>query len=154
MWALCSGLLLLLAFGILQEYLAERAQKSDVAVVVLRDGQDLHLDPGNLSPQHLYLFEARVSGQAARFIVERTKDQTIHVALASCRICSRSHDRNYAQKGVMICGECNGPMPFESKVRTAIRNSCALVEVPHAETNRDVTVLARDVLARAAKTGE
>ncbi len=151
-WAICAGLLFLLGIGIVHEYLAERPKKSDVLLVVLGDGQDLHFDPGNLSPEHLRLFEARASGQAAKFIVERTKDLTIHVALASCRTCYRSHDRNYTQKGVMICGECNGPMHFESKGTKVIRNSCALVEIPHTETDRDVTVLARDVFAQAAKS--
>ena len=150
-WALCAGFLLLVVFGIVREYIADLPQKSDVPVVVLDHDRDLHLDPAKLRPSELHLFEASVSGRKVKLIVERTKNNTIHAALASCRTCYRSHDRHYARKGQIICGECNGPMPFESKDRNTVKNSCALVEVPHTETDRDITVLTSDVLAEAAK---
>ena len=150
-WALCAGFLLLVVFGLVREYVTDLPQKSDVPVVALGDGQDLHLDPDKLGPKQLHLFEASVSGRKAKFIVERTQDKTVHVALASCRTCYRSHDLHYVRKGQMICGECNVPMAFESKDGKAISNNCALAKVRHTETNRDVTVLARDVIAQAAK---
>ena len=150
-WTVCASFLLLIVFGIVREYVTDLPQKSDIPVVALGDGQDLHLDPDKLGPKQLHLFEASVSGRKAKFIVERTQDKTVHVALASCRTCYRSHDRHYVKQGQMICAECNGTMSFESRDRKAGTSSCALVAIPHTETNRDVTVLARDVLAQAAK---
>ncbi len=149
--ALCAGLLLLFALGIVQVYLTDLPRKSDIPVVVLGHGQDLHLDPTKLRSSELHLFEANASGKKMKFIVERTKDNTIHTALASCQLCYRSHDRHYAKQGRMICGECNGPMDYESKDRQVGTNSCTLVEVPHTETDRDITVFARDVIAQAAR---
>jgi len=149
-WGLCAGLLLLLAFALVWEYVAYLPQRSDIPVIALSRGQDLHLDPSKLIPKQLHLFEARSSGQEVKFIVERTQDKTVHVALASCRICYRSHDRHYAKNGQMMCGKCNGPMAFESKDRKPGTNSCAIAEIPHKETDRDITVLASDVLAQAA----
>ncbi len=150
-WALCAGLLLLSAFFLTWEYVAYLPQKSDIPVVVLDRGRDLHLDPSKLVSQQLHLFEARASGQKVKFIIERTQDKTVHVALASCQACYRNRDRHFARNGQMTCGECNMPMTFESKDRKAGTNSCALVELPHTETDRDITVLTRDVLAMAAK---
>src|ERR1035437_2619746 len=138
-WALCTGFLLLVVFGIVREYVTDLPQKRNVPVVVLGQDRDLHLDPATLRLSELHLFEASVSGQKVKFIVERTKNNTIHVALASCRTCYRSHDRHYVRKGQMICGECNVPMAFESNDGKAIRNNCALTGVPHTETSRDVT---------------
>ena len=43
-WTMCAGLLLLLGFGIVRANLGERPQKSDVALVVLDDGKDLHMN--------------------------------------------------------------------------------------------------------------
>lgn len=150
-WGLCAGLLLLVAFALVWEYVAYFPQRSDIPVVVLSRGQDLHLDPSKLIPQQLHLFEVRASGQKVKFIVERTQNKTAHVALATCRICYRSRDRHYAKNGQMMCGECNGPMAFESKDRKPGTNSCTLAEIPHKETDRDLTVLASDALAEAAK---
>jgi uncharacterized membrane protein len=150
-WALCGGLLLLLVFGLGWVYVVNLPPKSDIPLVALGGGRDLHLDPSKLSSQQLHLFEARASGQKVKFVVERTQDKTVHVALASCRICYRSRDRHFAKSGQMMCGECNMPMNFESRDQKPGTNSCALVEVPHAETDRDITVLTSDVLAVAAK---
>jgi hypothetical protein len=150
-WGLCAGLLLLVAFALVWEYVTYLPQRSDIPVVALSRGRDLHLDPSKLIPQQLHLFEARASVQKVKFIVERTQDKTVHVALASCRICYRSHDRHYAKNGQMMCGECNGPMTFESKDRKPGKNSCTLSEISHKETDRDITVLASDVFTEAAK---
>lgn len=147
-WAVGGFLFLVLCFSLIQTYLAYRPQKSDVPIVALKPAQDLHLDARGLRPQQLHLFEANVSGKKVRFIVERTQDNAIHVSLASCRVCYRSRDRHYAQKGQMICGECNGPMPFESKAQKAPVNTCALAEIPHRESGSDLVVSANDVLRR------
>lgn len=149
---LCAGLLLLVAIGIVQVYVASLPQKSDVPLVVLDHDRDLHLDPTQLRLSEVHLFETSVSGEKIKFVVERTKSNTIHVAIASCRLCYRRHNSNYVRKGKMICSECNGSMPFEVNDRNPVTNACALVEVPHTETSRDVTVLGRDVLAQITKT--
>lgn len=150
-WAICGGLSLLAAFALVWQYVANLPQKSDIPVVVLDGGRDLQLEPSKLVSQQLHLFEARASGQKVKFVVERTQEKSVRVALASCRTCYRSRDRHFAKNGQMTCGECNMPMTFESKDRKAGTNSCALVELPHTETDRDITVLTRDVLAMAAK---
>jgi len=150
-WALCGVLSLLVAFALVWEYVVNLPQKSDIPVVAVEGGRDLHIDPSKLALQQLHLFEARSPGQKVKFLVERTQDKTVHVALASCRTCYRNRDRHFAKNGQMMCSECNGPMTFESKDQKAGTNSCALVEIPHTETDRDITVLARNVLAMAAK---
>jgi uncharacterized membrane protein len=150
-WSICSILLLFAVFLLVREYQADLPQKSDIPVVALDQSMDLHLDANELSSPRLHLFEARASGQRVKFVVQQTPDQTIHTALASCRACYRSRNRHYAKQGQMMCGECNMPMNFGSQSKQASSNSCALVEIPHTETDRDITVSARDVLAQAAK---
>ncbi len=150
-WALCAVPILMLTFAAIREYRASLPQKSDVPLVALRDGQDLHIDAGKLNSGQLNLFEASASGQKVKFIVERTQNKSVHVALASCRACYHSHNPHYARKGEMICGKCNESMAFESKGQKAGTNNCTLPEIPHTETDRDVVVLARDVLAQAVK---
>ncbi len=150
-WAICGGLSLLAVFAFVWQYVAGLPQKSDIPVVALDSGRDLHLDPSKLGSQQLHLYEARASGQKVKFIVERTQNKTVHVALASCRTCYRSRDRHFVKNGQMMCGECNSQMNFEAKDRKAGTAGCALVEIPHTETDRDIAVLARDVLAQAEK---
>jgi hypothetical protein len=151
-WGLCAGLLLLVAIGIVQVYVASLPNKSDVPLVVLDHDRDIRLDPAKLRLSEVHLFETSVSGEKIQFVVERTQSNTIHVAIASCRLCYRGHNNNYVRKGKMICSECNGSMPFEVNDRNPFKNACALVEVPHTETNREVTVLPRDGLAQITKT--
>jgi uncharacterized membrane protein len=131
-------------------YWVERPPKNDITIVALGEGQDLHLDPIKLSSKQLHLFEASASGQKVKFIVQRTPDKIVHVALASCKACYRKRDSHYARNGEMICGECKGAMIFESKGQKVDMNHCALAEIPHSETDRDMTVSVRDVLAQAA----
>jgi uncharacterized membrane protein len=130
-------------------YRSERPQKSDIPVIAL--GRDLHLDPRELSTQQLHLFKVSVSGKKAEFIVRRTPDEVIHVALASCKACYRNHNSHYAKNGEMICGECKGAMFFESKGQKGDPNHCALAELPHSETDRELIVSSRVVLAETAK---
>jgi uncharacterized membrane protein len=150
-WAICSILLLFGVFVFVREYRANLPLKSDISVVALDNGRDLHLDRSELGSSQLHLFETRASGQAVKFVVQRTPDQTIHTALASCRACYRNRDRHYARQGQMMCGECNMPMNFRSQGKQPSANNCALVEIPHTETDRDITVSVRDVLVQAAK---
>jgi uncharacterized membrane protein len=153
-WALCTILLAFGIFVIVREYREDLPQKSDVQVVALSDGQDLHLDSRNLVSPQLHLFEASTSRQKVKFVVQRTPDQIVHVAVASCRVCYKNRNSHYAKNGEMICGKCEEAMDFESKGRQARTNHCALVEIPHAETGHEVTVLVRDVLAEVAKLSQ
>jgi hypothetical protein len=150
-WALCAALLLFFGILFVWAYRAGLPQKSDIALIALGDGRDLHLDRSKLSSPQLHLFEASVSGQKVKFMVQQTQDKTVHVTLASCRACNRSHNPPYARKGEMVCGQCRQAMGFESKDQRAGTNNCVLAEIPHTETDRDVAVLARDVVAQAAK---
>jgi hypothetical protein len=54
----------------------------------------------------------------------------------------------------MVCAKCEGAMIFEQKGQHASPYHCALVEIPHTESDRDVAVLARDVLEEAAKLSQ
>lgn len=141
----------LAVFAFVRIYIADLPQKSDIPVVAEGEGQDLYLDTAKLNLRQQHLFEISASGQKARVAVQRTDDTTLRVALASCRTCYRSRNRHYAKNGQMMGGECNSQMNFEAKDRKAGTNGCALVEVPHTETDPDLTVLTRDVRAMAAK---
>ena len=153
-WALCTILLAFGIFVIVRQYREDLPQKSDIPVVALGEGQNLHLDPRSLSSPQLHLFEASASGQKVKFIVQRTPDQIVHVAVASCRACYKNRNSHYAKNGEMICGKCEEAMDFESKERQARTNHCALVGIPHSESDHDVAVLVRDVLAEAAKLSQ
>lgn len=150
-WALCTVLLLFGVFVVVMEYRAGLPQKSDIPVVVLKEGQDLHLDRSKLSSSQLRLFEANASGQRAKFIVQQTGDRIVHVAVASCRACYRNRDSHYVRKGEIICGLCKKAMIFDANGQMVSTDHCALVKAHHVESDREVTVLARDVLAQAAK---
>lgn len=149
-WAVGSITLLFGVFLLVREYRAKLPKKSDIPVVALGEGQDLHLDASKSSLRQLHLFEVSAMGKKAKVVVQQTDDKTVHVALASCRACYRNRDRHYAKQEQMICGKCNMPMNFESKDRKASTNSCTLVEIPHMESNGNISVLTRDVLAQAA----
>lgn len=111
----------------------------------------VHLDQAKLMPAQLQMFEEEVSGQKVRFVVQRTLDNKVHVALATCRACYHSMNPHYTRKGKMICGKCNMPMQLESAMERDGNNRCTLPEIPHQESVRDVTVHIRDVLAQAQK---
>ena len=88
-WAICSILVIFAVFVFVREYREDLPQKSDIPVVALGEGQNLHLNPRNLSSPQLHLFEASASGQKVKFIVQRAPDQVVHVAAASCRWSAR-----------------------------------------------------------------
>lgn len=146
MWTVAGFLALVIAASVIQEYRISRPQKSDVAVYVLKPGQDLHLDTATLTPMQLHLFQLNRSRKNVRFMVERTQGSVIHVSLVSCRACYRARDHNYAQKGQMVCGECNGPMPFETRLLATAVNTCALVEIPHKQVGHNLFVSTHDVI--------
>ena len=150
-WAICMFLLLVGVVAVVQEYRAELPKRGDINVIAVSAGKDLRLDASKLNSRDLHLFEVSSSGKKVKIVVQRTDDKTVHVALASCRACFRNRDHHYAKQGQMICGKCNGPMKFESKNRMADTNSCALVEIPHTETNGDLAVVTRDVIAQTER---
>jgi len=152
-WPLClitAFLLLPIGLTVVHEYLANRQQHSDIATVCLGDGHDLHLDRSKLQAGQMHLFEVSTSGQKLLFLVQQTQDRVVHVALASCKACYHNRNSHYARKGQMMCGKCKEPMTFESGSKQATRNGCALPEIHHTETDREVTVLTNDVRAQAA----
>ena len=128
-WAICSFLLLLGVFVVVREYRAELPKKSDIPVIAVKEGEDLHLDSKKLDSRDLHLFEVSSSGKKVKIVVQQTDDQSVHVAIASCRACYRNRDHHYAKQGQMMCGKCDGPMKFESKDQKTDTNSCALVEI-------------------------
>lgn len=120
----------------------------------LAPGMDLHLDIAKLRPNRLRLFETSVSGQKVRFVVERTPDNTVHVALATCKFCYLGRRLNRAQDGMIVCARCNGTMNFESTKARGRANSCDLSEIPHRQTAQTLTVLARDIVQQATKLAQ
>lgn len=150
-WAICAFLLLLCVVVVVREYRADLPKKSDIHVIAVSEGQDLHLGSNKLDSRDLHLFEVSSSGEKVKIAVQRTDDRTVHVALASCRACYRNRDHHYAKQGQMMCGKCSMTMKFESKNQKADTNSCALVEVPHTEKEGDITVSTGDVLAQAQR---
>src|ERR1035441_8685751 len=153
-WALCVILLLFGVFLTVREYQEALPQKSDIPVVALAEGENLHLDSNTLVSRRLQLFETSAAGQKVRFLVQRSPDHSVRVAVASCMACYRNRNSHYAKNGEMICGKCKEAMTFESNGERVTTNHCALVEIPHAETGRELTVLVRDVLAEAAKLSQ
>lgn len=150
-WVLCAVLISFCAIGFVKVYLAERPQKSDVTVVSVGAGQDLHLDMGELSPGKLHLYEVSSPRQTVKFVVQQTQDKTVHVALATCKVCYRSKNPHYVRNGKMICGKCKEAMDYESKGQKNSVNGCILPEIPHTEENGQQTVLAQDVFDQASK---
>ena len=124
----------------------ERPQK-------LPAGQDLHLNISKLRTNHLHLFETNIAGEKVQFVVERTEDNAVHVAVAACPFCYRSRRSNRVQDGVVMCARCNGPMSFESKTTNGGANSCDLAEIPHSQTAQTLTVLRRDIAQTVEKLG-
>ena len=154
LWPVWTLFTVLLLYGVgvfVGDHWAELPHKGDTPVISLAEDQDVHIDSHHLRSDQLHLFEAKASGQRAKFIIERTPDSVVHVALASCSACYRNRNSHYARKGTMICGQCKETMDFEAKGRQPRTDHCSLVEVSHTESDGGVAVLARDVLAQAAK---
>lgn len=150
-WAICSLFLVITALGMVEAYLDDRPEKSDAPVSVLRDGQDLRLNTREVGPGTLRIFEASFSGQKLRFIVQRTRDNSVHAALASCKACIRSRNSHFAHSGEFICGQCKHAMWVQSRNQRTDADGCVLPEVPHSESEGIVTVAARDIQAISEK---
>ncbi|MHB2010004.1 MAG: Fe-S-containing protein [Acidobacteriaceae bacterium] len=117
----------------------------------LAANRDLQLDIAKLRVNQLHLFETSVSGEKVRFVVERTQDNTVHVAMAACKFCYRERHSNRVQDGVVLCARCNGSMNFESTKARGRANSCDLSEIPHQQTPQTLTVLTRDIAQTVTK---
>lgn len=120
----------------------------------LAANRDLQLNIVKLRVNQLHLFETSVSGEKVRFVVERTPDNTVHVAVAACKFCYRERRSNRVQDGVVLCARCNGSMNFESTKAGGHANSCDLSEIPHQETTRTITVLAREIAQTVTKLAQ
>jgi uncharacterized membrane protein len=150
-WAVCAALISFCISGYVEVYFAERPQKSDIPVVSIGPGQDLRLDMGELSPGKLHLYEVSYKARRVQLVVQRTQDNAVHVALATCRACYRSKNPHYVRNGVMMCGKCETAMYYGSKLQRKGVNGCVLPEIPHTEGNGKVTILARDVFDQASQ---
>src|SRR5579871_6437940 len=89
-WAISALLLSLGVFAVVQEYRAGLPKKSDVHVIAMNEGEDLHLDSSKLNSRDLHLYEVSSSGEKVKIAVQRTDDGTVHIALASCRACYKN----------------------------------------------------------------
>ena len=143
-WLIVAVMSSIYGYGVLRAYLDSRPQQSDVHVKTLERDEDLHLDGEALTASRLHLFETNLDGKRVRFVVQRTDSRAVHVALASCRNCYKSRESHYARNGSMICGECKHAMAFEDK--GAIKDGCAMPEIPHTEEGEKVFVSSRDVI--------
>lgn len=120
----------------------------------LAANRDLQLDVVKLRVNQLHLFETSVSGENVRFVVERTPDNTVHVAVAACKFCYRERRSNRVQDGTVLCARCNGSMNFESTKAGGHANSCDLSEIPQRQTPQTLTVLARDIAQTVTKLAQ
>ena len=120
----------------------------------LAANRDLQLDLAKMHVNQLRLFETSVSGEKVRFVVERTPDNTVHVAVAACKFCYRERHSNRVQDGTVVCGRCRSSMDFESFKATDHANSCRLAEIPHLQTQQSLTVMARDVAQTITKLAQ
>jgi uncharacterized membrane protein len=107
--------------------------------------RDLHLDFAKLHPDRLHFFDTSVSSQRVRFVIERTQDNVIHVAVAACKFCYRERRSNRVQDGAVMCGRCKGPMNFASTKTEGRANSCDLSEIPHQQTQQSLIVSVHDI---------
>lgn len=149
-WTIGAFLLLITVAYLVHVYRIYGPQRSDVQAVSLRPDDYLRVTLAKLVPMQLHLYAVKASDSTVRFIVERTQDRIVHVALAVCSNCIQSGKPNYTRKGRMICGRCNGPMPFTPKSKTAIANTCYMPEIPHKEVDGELVVIMHDVLHRAS----
>ena len=143
-WLIVAAISSVYGYIVLRDYLDNRPHQSDVQVKTLERNENLHLDREALTAGRLHLFEANLDGKRVKFVVQRTDERTVHVALASCRNCYKSRDSHYAKKGLMICSRCRHAMAFEDK--GAIKDGCAMPEIPQTEEGEKVFVSSRDVI--------
>lgn len=116
--------------------------------------QDLHLDVARFRVNKLHLFETSASGEKVRFVVERTRDNTVHVAIAACKFCYRERHSNRVQDGAVICGRCRSSMDFESSKAAHDANNCNLIEIPQQHAQQCLTIMARDIAQTITKLAQ
>ena len=149
-WIICGFMLALFAAVFIKQYLDNRPQRSDVAVTSLDSGQDMSISAASVSRGSIHLYAIKSSGQELRFLVQRTSDNAIHVAAATCRSCNRASQQHYAHRGTIYCGRCREAMHFETRDPNS-RDGCSMPEIPHSETGDVVLVRASDVIATYEK---
>jgi hypothetical protein len=137
----------LFGFNLSTQYIDDLPERSDVYVKALGPDQDLRVEISSLNSDELHIFQAAVAGRKVSFVVKRTHDNIVHVAVATCRSCSRSAKLAYARKGEYYCGECKRTKRFESRSGGDASENCAMPEIPHSESNGILTVRASDVKA-------
>ena len=106
----------------------------------LKSEGELRLPLAGLYPMQMHLYAIRDGERIVKFLVERTRDQIVHVALASCSACARQRSANYAKDGQMICGRCKGAMPFARSGQKTTAHTCQLIAIPHREAEGDLIV--------------
>ena len=145
-WIICAFLFALFAAVFIKQYLDARPQRSDVSATSLDSGLDLSLSTASLSSGSIHLFTIKSSGQELRFLVQKTSDNVVHVAAATCRSCNRAYQQHYAHRGTFYCGRCREAMHFETRDPNS-HSGCSMPEIPHSETGGVVLVRASDVKA-------
>lgn len=149
LWAFGVMLFLITALCLFQAYRLYGPHKDDVRTVYLKPEGELRLPLAQLHPMQLHLYSVKNGRQDVRFLVERTRDQIVHVTLATCSACARQRKLNYARAGKMICERCNGAMPFAPKGQKVTKHTCFLVEIPHKEVRGELIVSIHDVIERS-----
>lgn len=149
-WIICAFMLALLSAVFIKQYLDDRPQRSDVIVNSLDSRQDLPVTTASLSRGSIHLYTIKSSGHELHFIVQRTSNNEINVAAATCRSCNRASQEHYAHRGVFYCGRCRQAMHFETRDPKS-HNGCTMPEIPHSETRDAVLVRVSDVIATYEK---
>jgi hypothetical protein len=149
-WIICSFMFALILAVFVKQYLDERPQHSDVTVRFLDPVQDLTISPTALSRGSIHLYSIKSSGQELRFLVQKTNENVIRVAAATCRSCKGSSQLHYAHDGVFYCGKCRQAMHVETG-QPSSRGGCSMPEIPSSEPNGMLLVRASDVRAAYEK---
>lgn len=149
-WIICGFMLALFAAVFIKQYLDYRPQRGDVPVTPIDSGQDLSISTASLPRGSIHLYAIKSSGQDLRFLVQRTSDNVIHVATATCRSCNRASQQHYAHRDTFYCGRCREAMHFETRDPNS-RNGCSMPEIPHSESGGVVLVRISDVKAISEK---
>jgi hypothetical protein len=145
-WIISSFVFALLVAVLIKQYLDNRPQRSDVAVASLDPGVDLSISAQSLARGSIHLYAIKSSGQELRFLIQRTNENVIHVAAATCRSCYRSSQLHYAHHGVFYCGQCRQAMHCETR-DPGLHDGCSMPEIPHSESKGNLIVRASDVKA-------
>jgi hypothetical protein len=133
-----------------KQYLDERPQRSDVALRVLNPVRDLTISTRSLARGSIHLYSIKSSDQDLRFQVQKTSENAIHVAAATCRSCRSASQLNYAHDGIFYCGKCRQAMHLETG-QLSSHDGCSALEIPFSEPNGFLVVRTSDVKAAYEK---